>query len=190
MLRYKALDQLMGLHILPFIKLIAESPLFERTKRPWTYVSTACGIDPIGAIIEHFKEKKNNYNIDKVALYKEIGRACFLAPGRVQAPTAQQSSENNQSAKYGVPDYDGDHDLLDAKVRLEQAAGPEKIKVEKCIVCGKNSLLIHISSEGGEEGGGSTDVTYSVDCLNCSLTLHWELGNLTSLDSRVPNWFG
>jgi hypothetical protein len=78
-LRYRALDFLFGKYVFPFLKRLLS---FEGNENRFFYlkVKTKKDVNLIDELIYHFE--KERYDICKVALLKELGRACFENPSK------------------------------------------------------------------------------------------------------------
>jgi hypothetical protein len=84
-LRYPALDEFFGKYALPFIQNVTSLPDYSGNERFWKYQKLSCDIDPIKLIVKEFCETSDNpYNIGKIAMLKELGRAAYHQPQKIR----------------------------------------------------------------------------------------------------------
>ena len=167
--RYKALDQLFIRYLLPLAIDIISHPNYSNVQKFWMYPSLKCGIDPIKELI--IEGESNGYNICKVALLKELGRASYSNP-IIQVP--------------------GFEDLADSdKKKFEGRAKSEKLNgdvddVCKCPVCGCDTLVVYKEVEEQFLGvpdtqeeicTGMIEYTWQAVCTCCSFEITNDLGN-------------
>lgn len=74
---YPKLDCFICGKILPLVKRVTDLDWYAKNKE-WIYKNLACGIDPIGSLINEFGGHSVNY--ERIALYKEMGRAAYHNP--------------------------------------------------------------------------------------------------------------
>lgn len=162
-LRYNALDCFMGTHILPMIVKIIDYFGFRKLQRYWKYTELACGLDPINLIIKEFATSYYTYDIGKIALIKELGRAAYQNP----------LPERKFTVKFDINSYES---RANAELNNSNIAG-----VKKCPVCGINALLVYDDVEADEcEPGIPENVytyTWQVHCLCCSYEINYHLKN-------------
>ena len=174
-LRYKSLDKLVGKYIFPFIIKIVDIYHDEIPERYWKYKKINCNIDPISEIMKAFKQ--NSYDMGKIALLKEMGRAAY-----------NNNLPNEYLEKYQRNEY--------IKV-YEKAALAFKLginKVKKCPVCGLKTLIIYEESDGDQNNDGSYDAWWTyiwkVRCIHCSFELHNEIKNASGYGyNNIEDWF-
>ena len=77
-LRYPALDNLVGEYVLPFVENVVALPEYSGLQGLWKYKNLRCGIDPIEFIKKEFRNGK--YELGKIAYLKELGRAAYENP--------------------------------------------------------------------------------------------------------------
>jgi hypothetical protein len=156
-LNYEALDELVGMYILPFVDEVTKHENYRGYQDLWHHKKLDCGIDPITEIINHFEKVKKGecFNIEKVAFLKELGRAAYNNYGKhIEAieKKALVISRNN---------YDS--------------------AICKCPVCGVNSLIIYkyvdyeLDKDGEYESLSSWPTHVKCEC--CSFELHDDIKN-------------
>jgi len=164
-LRYNALDQLVGKYILPFLLNVVSLPDYSDNERFWKYGILSCGIDPIQEIISHFKSC-DKYDIGKIAFLKELGRASFENPLTTKS---YRYSDNQHRAE---------------KMAEIESDSPRGNRIETCPVCGTRSLVVF---DDFEVDGPTSDGVYKykiasrfnweVKCSCCSFTINQFLEN-------------
>jgi len=172
-LDYEALDALVGQFILPFVKAVVNHPYYKSRDRIWRYQDLKCGLDPINAIIEHFKTE--NYDVKKVCYLKELGRAAYskaLPPN-----SAPDTLKNFYHMSWTIK-----------KRRAERIASSEASldyhSVENCPSCGARTLIVQEEHETDfDENGDPVDqysYVHATQCELCSLSFDSELGNAST----------
>lgn len=157
-LRYPALDRLVGGFILPFVKSVTNLPSYRGKEQFWKYKRLSSGIDPIEEMIRVCKFEK--LDIGNVAFLKEMDRAAFECP-----------YYNNKFYSH----YDSQ-----IRKRMELAAAQERhdpsvADVTDCPVCGSKCLVVFDDIE--TEGEDPYEGTYQVECRVCSFTVNHHLKN-------------
>jgi hypothetical protein len=165
-LRYPALDHLVGEHILPFVSKVIALPEYADLTYYWTYQKLACGIDPIGEIISACHGGK--FDLKKVALLKELGRAAYENP-LFTGPFAEQFNKDyHRRAKH----------LAESEV---EHGGGADLKI--CPVCGIKSLVVYddtyYEDEDHESGTFNRGwrFTWQVQCMCCTFEITDHLEN-------------
>lgn len=173
-LRYKALDELVGKFILPFTMKIADAFKDEIPERYWKYKKIDCGIDPIPEIINVFQN--GSYDMGKVAFLKELGRAAYsndIPDGFIE--------------KFHRKEYINVYE----KAALDFKLGVSEIS--KCPVCGINTLTIYEESDGDQEEDGSYSswwtYIWQVRCIHCGFEIHHEIKNPSVYGYKIEDWF-
>ena len=164
-LRYPALDDFIGIYILPFVNEIINLPKYSKALPFWKYPVLHCEVDPIKEIISLYKSGVPN--LGKTALLKELGRAAYANPIRQ------------------VSFFKHFNKILSAKA--ERIAKEEKFSsdVEKictCPVCGVKSLVVYNETYSNAEDLGEDEVlnepyevwqyTWQVKCMCCTFEIH------------------
>lgn len=164
-LRYPALDEYIGKYILPFINDIFALPRYSRLVDLWKYNDLHCVIDPITEIINTLQN--NTYNIGKIALLKELGRAAYANPIREGGFLKHFNEELRARAEH----------IADG-----EAKGPNVERISICPVCGVNSLVIYneiytnvddlVEDEELKEPYKAWRYTWQVKCMCCTFEIH------------------
>jgi len=165
-LRYPALDELVGAFLLPFMRRIVSMPEYRDLDRFWKYKALACGVDPLDEIITELGT--DQYDLGKVAFLKELGRAAYQNP-IVDVPNVgfftreiRRRAERAASAELGEANIS---DVL------------------SCPVCGVGSLIVYddVETEGEDPSTGTYmkafRYTLQVKCLCCSFEINNHLKN-------------
>ncbi|MBD2294904.1 hypothetical protein H6G06_15795 [Anabaena sphaerica FACHB-251] len=161
-LNYAALDEFIGRYILPFVDEVTKHETYSGHKNLWNHKEIHCKIDPIAEIINHFEEVKEggDYNIEKVAFLKELGRAAY---NDNISYFQSQSLIENKALIVSQNDYNYDSEIC------------------ICPVCGVNSLIIYkcVDYEVDQDNVVYSETSYPirVKCECCSFELHHEIGN-------------
>ena len=164
-IRYNALDELFGRYILPFVSNVVAMGEYSHRENIWKYLPLECGIDPITAIIDEFRKEK--YDIAKIAVLKELGRAAYERPKCGHFVKGECEHLERRSA------------LL---AELEQSA--MGVEVRECPVCGVKSLVVY------HEIDEDVVYTYQARCMNCSLEMDRFLGNPRELGLSIEDvWY-
>ena len=173
-LRYQALDFLFGKHVFPFLKKVLSLDGNEKRYNQLQVYSKSGKFSVIDSIINHFEHEK--YSISKVALLKELGRACF---------------ENPVKGKLDL----GKHERKRAELIAEEVSKLEDIgEVLICPVCKAESLVKYhdyvetYNSENGEYDG-DIQIVYNVTCYCCSLELFSNIGDLVSMNLGLIDYW-
>ncbi|NRD51621.1 hypothetical protein [Corallococcus exiguus] len=175
-LRYDALDEFIGGHVLSFIKEALKLPRYKDLKFIWKYPQLTCGIDPLDEIEAELRSP--TYDLRKVALLKELGRAAYASPlyenlfGQFENMTLSQRAEASAST-----------DEIDAYA------------VRDCPVCGVKALIMYASTEvdGEPEDETATLIyrhTYEVYCTCCTFSTNSYLNNPKDYGLSIDDlWF-
>jgi hypothetical protein len=124
-LRYPALDEFVGRFVLPFVFPVVLLPGYANFADVWKYEELACGIDPIDQIRANFQT--GQYDLYKVALLKELGRAAYANPIRNHPIFSRENDEYRS------------HAIRQAHVEMSNYALNTS---QECPVCGTESLVI------------------------------------------------
>ncbi|HLP91283.1 MAG TPA: hypothetical protein VK184_22215 [Nostocaceae cyanobacterium] len=162
-LYYEALDKLVGKYILPFVDEVTKHEKYSVYENLWNHTKIDCGINPIKEIINHFKE--GYHNMEKIALVKELGRAAYNIPSCWYSQDKKEKEAiENKALAISKNSYDS-----------------EIAEIDRCPVCGFNSLIIYKYVEYEVD---QNDVVYSetpycsrVKCECCSFELHNDIRN-------------
>ena len=164
LLRYDALDEFVGKYILPLVKEIIDIPEYEKYRDIVMFKNkNEMDIDIFAELLE--ANKSDDINSGKIAFLKEIGRASYILKGKDEN-TYDYSSIINEQGEAGMV-----------------------LEIQKCPVCGMESLLLRCDFETdleelcGDAGGYQCkEVVYrfesDIKCVNCSFQLNKFVGNL------------
>lgn len=161
-LRYPALDALVGEHVLPFVKKVVALPEYSDLSGYWKYQDLACGVDPIEEIIHAWA------NIKKIAMLKELGRAAYENPLYTGPYGKCLNEEHHRHAQQ----------LAESEVQHGDGSA-----IKDCPVCGFKSLVLYnetLFPEDCAEPVQSNKVwsyTYEVKCMCCSFEVNDRLDN-------------
>jgi hypothetical protein len=159
-LRYPALDEFFGGYVLPLVSEVLKHPTYAGNERLWRYMNLSCGIDPISEIIS--TTKTANYDMGKIALLKELGRAAFESPINTPMPADPAGLSNILSS------FNNQH-----KERAKRIAALEAQQdystVKACPVCGVNSLIIYEQTGSVDhlDTGEPLEVWQYTDMVKC-----------------------
>jgi hypothetical protein len=177
-LRYPALDQLIGLHVLPFVQKIVALPKYKDKSWAWTSKLLECGLDPIHEIVLAAKEQNIDYR--KIAFLKELGRASYSNPFH-QSRMARSLDRGR-------------------RIRSEKLAQNEKqlnnvSSVKKCPVCSSLTLLVfdELNIEEYDDTEHSYEkayrYTYQVECRVCTFSVDHQLENATHYGFPIEDYW-
>lgn len=177
-LRYPALDELVGHYIFPFISSITSEDIFSINEESWKYKNLNCCIDPIDLIS---KEMLNHtFNLEKVAFLKELARAAY----------------QNPLSRYRISEYDNEELIKNAENIAKGSIGHDNVcGVKKCPVCGVHSLVVYeeVETEGWNPENESYDkvwyYTWQVKCFCCSFSIDNHLQNPSDYGLPIEDYW-
>jgi hypothetical protein len=175
-LRYPALDELVGAYIIPFAKQVLSLKEYENQESLWKFGNLQCGIDPMEAIALDWKHGK--YNLKKAALLKELGRAAYEAP-ESEFPLWQvlRTSDQQRAQRLAATE-------LEKKV----AAG-----LRQCPVCGFNTLVQYDEHETTEDEAGKLvsmgTFPFLYRCMCCTFEVDYDLDNPSDYGPPIPDFW-
>lgn len=179
-LRYPALDELVGKFVLPFVRGIINLEEYSELERFWKYRNLHCGIDPIEEIIREFEG--NNFDIGKVAFLKELGRAAYENP-IVNDPNFDFLNRQHRERA--------------ERIASAELGGPNISDVLSCPVCGIESLVVYddVETEGEDPLTGTYlrafRYTWQVKCMCCTFEINNHLKNPSEYGFAVEDyWHG
>lgn len=165
-LRYPALDQFVGVYILPFVNEVVSLPEYSNLEAAWKYKPLYCGIDPIKAIINNFSQN-SRYTRHEIAFLKELGNGAYKNPLWIGPLFSDEDSIVKQRNEYIQNNVEAD-----ALIALPNRQAKE---VLRCPVCGMLSLL---------------NTEAYVLCIGCNLRIGAELGSPKSNEFDFSRaWF-
>ncbi|MFJ5766770.1 hypothetical protein ACIP9C_15560 [Lysinibacillus sp. NPDC093210] len=175
-MQYNSLDLFVGGYILPLVEKIINTPAYFENIPFWKYHKLSLEIDPISEIIQECN--LNTPSIEKIAFLKELGRAAYNNP----LPKNHSAFRNRVVGRA----------INSASYELFQ---PYELKdfVEKCPVCGVDSLVKYIHTETYEDNNGR-NYNYSyveyIKCQCCNFELHdGGMENLLKFGYELPNYW-
>ena len=175
-LRYHALDEFVGYHILPFIEKVMGLPQYADKQYLWKYSDLSCGVDPIKEITDHFRS--GQYDICKVALLKELGRAAYVA-GIVMPKLGRGIVDRGERRRLA-------EGMAAARAKAESEGGDVIAEsVRNCPVCGVKTLIMYgdfdsypvIADYDEDTPEPVWFTTFDVECTNCTFSIHDEIDN-------------
>lgn len=172
-LRYKALDEFMIGHVLPLAMKMLDTTLFRGNERIWKYEALACGIDPLKILVRD--GKAGRYDIQKVALLKELGRAAYEDDMRIDAGQSFDEQAERERLENSAEYLAGNETHVD--------------DVVDCPVCGLNTLVVYDDVEHDEDSGSHYRYTWAVECLCCTFSINHHLANPSKLGLKLPSYW-
>jgi hypothetical protein len=167
-LRYRALDELVGRFLLPVIRGIVGLPEYARSTF-WRPRPVACKLDVLGEIEAELARPV--WSLEKVAYLKELGRAAYRSP------------------LLGEPMFS--HDDARAREHARRAARvvAYPYEIRPCPACGVESLINIDDVNHDEETGETESFVWKVECTCCSFTVRSDLGSAPALGLPLDDFF-
>ncbi len=169
-IRYIALDYLFGKYILPFLEKVFKVESKESRFSYLKFKSNSGNKNILNELINHFKNEQ--YNISKIALLKEFGRAGFENPNfhKLFDDKYKETEKANELARINI-----------------------NSKIIDCPICEYKTLIqefeyIEEFNENGATGNDFPSV-YKVKCNTCSLEIYHNLDNTESMNLDLNNLF-
>jgi len=185
LLHYPSLDLFVGKYILPLAMEFASLYPYNKVKSVWKFKALNCNIDPLKMLINSFK--KNQFNIKKIAILKELIRASFENPiHRIKRIKSKSIGSGFIIGKelQSRPEF-----LAKSLDKLENNID----KLGKCPVCGALSLVSFFEMDGEFDGDGNIlhqwHYVYNIKCFCCSFELFREVGNPRKYKINLDNYF-
>lgn len=183
-LKYPALDELVGRYLLPYVVATLKHPMFKGEEINWKYKPLACGVDPITAIIKHFTTE--TYDIGKVAFLKELGRSAYV--NRL-TPVVKKKTKEKPLKKFTFQLISDSRQKARAERIAESEAALDYNHVTDCPTCGAKSLVVHEETDYDydEETDDLTNYrryTHEVHCESCTFTLEDAVKNASDYKIR------
>jgi hypothetical protein len=177
-LRYPALDELIGKFALPFVKSVIGLDGYSGLDGLWKYSDLNCGIDPIEEIVSELR--KDTYDLGKVGFLKELGRAAY------ENPIVNDRHLDIFSSEY--------------RRRAEQAAtaefgGANISDICNCPVCGVKSLVVFddIETEGDDPLTRAPirafRYTWQIKCMCCTFEINHHLKNPSEYGFSIADYW-
>lgn len=166
-MRYKSLDIFIGRYILPFVIDMIKFNYSDSAFHDWHYTPPDCGIDPIEEIINECLLSSINHR--KIALLKEIGRAAYSNPLKVDP--------NDSDKTFGLT-FTG---LMNQRIKGHalKIADAEKshhnCTQTKCPICGLQTLLVFKDTHHEDDDESYFEYAYEAKCECCSFNIDYDL---------------
>lgn len=176
MLRYPALDEIVGKHILPLVLKIVRLAPYQGATGVWKYSRLSCRLRPIEEIIKEYGSATPD--IGKVALLKELARAAYKNP-ITESNFARHRNDELRKRAEGIAALD---------------AGPngQGADIRKCPVCGCRTLVAFDDVEESEDSTTGKTIRWSYDykvtCTLCSFALS-SLKNPKDYGLKLPKFW-
>lgn len=173
-LRYKALDELFGAHLLPFVVNISGLDGYHHILKSNVANSS---YNPIRCLIDVYAS--GDVNEYEVALHKIVA----VAAGKNQIHYDLES--------FGFDFY---KEIRQKAVKIaEMEARHEWAEVVRCPVCGCETLVKYTTSDDSEDNDGNiierVEYVYMVKCHQCGFTLKdWLIDHMDEFSTIVPNY--
>lgn len=177
-LRYPALDELIGKFILPLVENVISLQEYTGLERFWKYRDLHCGIDPFEEIIREFR--RTQYDLGKVAFLKELGRAAYENPIVNDPHLEYFNKQYRRRAKRAASAELGEPNISD---------------VRRCPVCGVDSLVVYddVETEGEDPLTGTYirafRYTWQVKCLCCTFEINHHLKNPSEYGFQIDDYW-
>lgn len=164
-MRYRALDELIGGYALAFLERVVQHPAYAGRERLWAHKPLACGLNPLRLIAAEMAQPR--WSVEKVAFLKELARAAYENPLE-DLPLLERDNRRKRARAEALANEHPQH---------------EADRVTRCPVCATEALVVYRTSdivhdENGDERG--VDYTWLARCEGCSLDLPGEFGNAST----------
>ncbi len=181
-LRYHALDDLVGCYALPFLEDAFALPRYSEFREFVFGRLPACGIDPFAAIRAECSLPKRNWR--KVALLKELARASYEVPVDMHPTSAHDTEERAEAALQRVSRLADRHWFY--------------IKDTTCPVCGLDALVVFgiqrnpTADAHARQYGRPTRSSPSgwARCYGCTFEVTKSLGNVAGFGLPIDELWG
>jgi len=176
-LRYKSLDYLFGKYALPFLINIINLDEYQNRENFWKYEKPFLKTDPIEEIIRTIN--KNKYDIYKIALLKEIGRAAYTNPIKIV------KGFGNILSKDDIRRFEL---FADTTLKIDNIED-----VKKCPVCGIKSLVLFYDFfdevNDCNQLVSSDSFVYRVRCYCCTFDINHEIFEIDKMNIGIENYW-
>lgn len=166
-LKYSSLDIFIGKYILPLVEKLMDLPEYIDYKYIIKPLNISSSICPVDGIINECKNKDGNFNFEKIAILKELGRASFLNPitdMNGMDKRDESESKNNRIRAFKAAEFE--LELYSVEASIVEG-------VKSCPVCGLQSLVTYLDSIDPDD----SSYNYNIMCHCCSFELQYEVGN-------------
>lgn len=177
-LRYPALDKLVGEYVLPFVENVVTLPEYSGLQGLWKYENLKCGIDPIEFIKKEFRNGK--YDLGKIAYLKELGRAAY---------------ENPLLGKPMLEPLDREHQHRAERIATTENDFSSEAGVRNCPVCGVKSLIVYEDLETNGQAplerthGKAWRYAWQVKCMCCTFEINHHLKNASAYGFPIEDYW-
>jgi hypothetical protein len=173
-LRYRALDELVGAYMLPFVYKVIELPEYSGLQDFWKYAPLKCGIDPMRVIADEWTAGR--YEVKKIAFLKELGRAAYESPVHSEPMLDMFHHEDHARAEQS------------AKIDVKEFSGSD---LRECPVCGLKTLVQYDDfAEDSDTDGFPIQgkyFPYRHRCAACTFEIDYHLDNPKDYGLDIPD---
>jgi hypothetical protein len=173
-LRYGALDELVGAYVFPFVYKVVTLPEYSGMDAFWKHAPLKCGIDPMAVIADDWS--KGLYDMKKVAFLKELGRAAYESPVHSDPLMDMLHRDDHSRAEHS------------AQIDLEQLRGAD---IRDCPVCGLRTLVQYDDFEVDTDRDGfpikGKVFAYRHRCVACTFQIDPDLDNPRAYGLQIPD---
>lgn len=167
-LGYESLDELFGVHILPFLNEVLK--IDPSYKKDYIFRKTKGGLIPFQEIMNLFRSK-GKYDIKKIGLLKEIARA--VGKDDIYEAPYMQFFNNEKIAK------------INALAEFEEEQGLGSANIDECPVCKQKTFVIYTEREyeddEDDEYGDTVNAweyVYEAKCVHCTFELNHSMNDI------------
>ncbi|MEG1401006.1 hypothetical protein [Bacteroides sp.] len=164
-LEYESLDELFGIHILPFLNEVLM--IDSSYKKDYIFRKTKGGLIPFQEIINLFSSK-GKYDIKKIGLLKEIARA--VGNDDIYEAPYMQFFNNEKIAK------------INALAEFEEEQGLGSAEVDECPICKQKTFVIYTERESEDDEYGTPinawEYVYEAKCVHCTFELNHRMNDI------------
>lgn len=161
-LRYAALDELVGRFALPFVRAATSVEPYAKYAGVWRPKALHCKLDALAEIERELSG--SSWSVPKVAFLKEMARAAHENPLTDSTFFADDNRRKRRMVEETV-----------AKIGVSEVSAIDRTTV--CPVCGMTALIVY---EDGDDNGGEgpfVRYTWMAKCEGCTLELRASYGN-------------
>ncbi|MCX6162164.1 MAG: hypothetical protein NTV87_12635 [Ignavibacteriae bacterium] len=185
LLHYPSLDLFIGEYILPLAMKFTSLYPYNEFKSYWIYKKLDNDFCPLNSLLNSFEKEK--YNINKIAILKEMIRSAY------NNPVLKVIKANSKSTGLIV-----NFENYSQKRAEHLAKSIERFEynidnIKKCPICGTMSLISFNEMEADIDEEGNIlkqwQYVYNVKCLCCSFELFKEVGNPQIYELPLDNYF-
>jgi hypothetical protein len=175
-LRYRALDELIGGYALTFLLQVMGHATYAQRGDLWKHKALACGLDPLPLIAAEVAQPE--WSLEKVAFLKELARAAYENP-LDERPFLEADNTRRRQRAEGIAGHHPEHEVD---------------RVTRCPVCGMTALVVYRTTDSIPDDEGNErpiDFTWLARCEGCSLDLRADYGNASTHGfGAIEDYFG